>query len=404
MENPMKLVWRLLRQHISPLQLCGFFLANLFGMWIVMLGVQFYRDVVPLFSAEDSFFSHNFVVVSKRISSVGTVSGRSNTFSEAELADLRQQPFCTRAAGFESSQYKVSAAMSVGGATPLQTELFFEAVPDSFVEVKPELWQYTPGEQEVPVIMPRTYLAIYNFGFAQSRGLPKVSDGLAGMIDMSIFINAGGRHERFRGKIVGFSGRLNTILVPQSFLRWSNEEFEPGKVDEPSRLILEVDNPTDDAIARYVQQKGYEVEDDKLDAGKATYFLKVVISLVLLIGLLVSALSFYILMLSVYLLVQKNTTKLENLLLIGYSPARVSLPYQLLTTGLNLCVLLIAFVLLLLCRGYYMDLLALIFPQMSDTGLWLSLAVGVGIMVFVSILNALAIRRKVMGIWWRKER
>ena len=294
--------------------------------------------------------------------------------------------------------------MSVGGATPLQTELFFEAVPDSFVEVKPELWQYTPGEQEVPVIMPRTYLAIYNFGFAQSRGLPKVSDGLAGMIDMSIFINAGGRHERFRGKIVGFSGRLNTILVPQSFLRWSNEEFEPGKVDEPSRLILEVDNPTDDAIARYVQQKGYEVEDDKLDAGKATYFLKVVISLVLLIGLLVSALSFYILMLSVYLLVQKNTTKLENLLLIGYSPARVSLPYQLLTTGLNLCVLLIAFVLLLLCRGYYMDLLALIFPQMSDTGLWLSLAVGVGIMVFVSILNALAIRRKVMGIWWRKER
>ena len=66
MENPMKLVWRLLRQHISPLQLCGFFLANLFGMWIVMLGVQFYRDVVPLFSAEDSFFSHNFVVVSKQ--------------------------------------------------------------------------------------------------------------------------------------------------------------------------------------------------------------------------------------------------------------------------------------------------------------------------------------------------
>ena len=50
------------------------------------------------------------------------------------------------------------------------------------------------------------------------------------------------------------------------------------------------------------------------------------------------------------------------------------------------------------------NFIALIFPQMSDTGLWLSLAVGVGIMVFVSILNALAIRRKVMGIWWRKER
>ena len=117
----MNLVWRLLRRHISPLQLCGFFLANLFGMWIVMLGVQFYRDVVPLFGAEDSFFNHNFVTVSKRISSVGTLSGRSNTFSESEIADLRRQGFCVRAAGFESSQYKVSAAMSVSGGEPLQT-------------------------------------------------------------------------------------------------------------------------------------------------------------------------------------------------------------------------------------------------------------------------------------------
>ena len=33
-------------------------------------------------------------------------------------------------------------------------------------------------------------------------------------------------------------------------------------------------------------------------------------------------------MLSIYLLLQKNTSKLENLLLIGYSPAKVALPYQ----------------------------------------------------------------------------
>ena len=33
---------------------------------------------------------------------------------------------------------------------------------------------------------------------------------------------------------------------------------------------------------------------------------------------------------------RKNTTKLENLLLIGYSPARVARPYQILTLGLNI--------------------------------------------------------------------
>ena len=33
------LVWKLLRQHISIGQLAGFFLANLFGMMIVLLSV-----------------------------------------------------------------------------------------------------------------------------------------------------------------------------------------------------------------------------------------------------------------------------------------------------------------------------------------------------------------------------
>ena len=36
------MIWKLLRQHISVSQLAGFFLANLFGMIIVLLGVQFY--------------------------------------------------------------------------------------------------------------------------------------------------------------------------------------------------------------------------------------------------------------------------------------------------------------------------------------------------------------------------
>ena len=38
----MKLVWKLLRRHISIPQLLGFVLANLAGMTIIMLGLQFY--------------------------------------------------------------------------------------------------------------------------------------------------------------------------------------------------------------------------------------------------------------------------------------------------------------------------------------------------------------------------
>jgi hypothetical protein len=46
----MRLVWKLLRQHISFSQLAGFFFANLCGMVIVLLSVQFYKDVLPVFT------------------------------------------------------------------------------------------------------------------------------------------------------------------------------------------------------------------------------------------------------------------------------------------------------------------------------------------------------------------
>ena len=132
-----------------------------------------------------------------------------------------------------------------------------------------------------------------------------------------------GRVEQYKGNIVGFSNRLNTILVPQSFMDWANKNFAPEKEAEPSRLIVEVKNHRH-SHHRLFQQKNYETEGNNLDAGKTTYFLRLITAIVMGVGLFISILSFYILMLSIFLLLQKNTVKLENLLLIGYSPTQVA--------------------------------------------------------------------------------
>lgn len=244
---------------------------------------------------------------------------------------------------------------------------------------------------------------MYNFGFAQSHSLPKISDGLMGMIDFNIQIQAAGKKEQFKGKVIGFSSRLNTILVPQAFMDWSNQEFAPNQKSDPSRLIVEVGNPGDENITKYLDDNGYEVETDKLDAEKTTYFLRMMVSMVMIIGLVISILSFYILMLSIYLLVQKNSSKLENLLLIGYSPANVAKPYQVLTMSLNLVVLIIAWVILFFVRGYYMEFIEAIFPDIEEGTMLPSICLGMLLFLIVSILNILAIRRKVMSIWQRKE-
>ena len=82
------LIWKLLRQHISIGQLCGFFLANLFGMMIVLLGIQFYRDVLPAFTKEDSFMKNNYVIATQKISTLSGLVGRNNAFSKQEIEEM----------------------------------------------------------------------------------------------------------------------------------------------------------------------------------------------------------------------------------------------------------------------------------------------------------------------------
>ncbi len=395
-----KLVWKLLRQHISIGQLTGFFLANLFGMLIVLLSIQFYRDVLPIFTEGDSFMKKEYIIATKKISTLGSFTGKSNTFSKDEIQEMKEQSFTRSVGAFTPSLFKVSAGLGMQEAgIHLSTEMFFESVPDEYVDVSLDKWHFDEDTQTIPIIIPRNYLNLYNFGFAQSRSLPKLSERLMSMIQMDIMMRGNGRVEQYKGNIVGFSNRLNTILVPQSFMDWANKSFAPEKEAQPSRIIVEVKNPTDTAISDYFQHKNYETEGDNLDAGKTTYFLRLVTGIVMGVGLFISILSFYILMLSIFLLLQKNTVKLENLLLIGYSPNRVALPYNILTVSLNLLVLVLSVGGVAWLRSYYIEIISTLFPQLETGALLPCLIIGCVLFLVVSLLNIMMIHRKVTSIW-----
>ena len=401
----MSLVWKLMRRHISMSQLGGFFFANLCGMVIVLLGIQFYQDVAPVFTEGDSFMKKDYLIVSKKVSTLGSFVGKSSTFSNSDIEEILDQPFTKEVGAFTPSQFKVSAGVGMEQiGLNMSTAMFFESVPDKYVDVNLDEWHFEPGQEVVPIIIPRNYLNLYNFGFAQSRSLPQLSEGVMNLINLEVRISGGGRQNSYKGKIAGFSNRLNTILVPESFMVWANANYSDGKSDkEPSRLIVEVGNPTDDRIARFFKKHGYETEDDKLDAGKTTWFLKLVVGIVLAVGLIISILSFYILMLSIYLLLQKNSTKLENLLLIGYGPNRVALPYQILTIGLNACVLVLAIGVVLYVRTLYMDVVVQMFPSLGEGNVWLMMLIGILLFLGVSFFNVVAVKKKVASIWMRKS-
>ena len=388
-----KLLWKLLRQHISPLQLTGFFLANFIGIVIVLLGFQFYHDVRPVFTAADGFMQANHLIVSKHIGTSDAFSSKSRAFTRAEMDELSGQPFIKEVGAFTSTEYKATLAMGINGETVLHTDMFFESVPDHFAQVSAEEWHYAPGDSIVPVVVPRAWLTVYNFGFARLRSLPPVSDGLASSIRIDIEVSGSSQH--YVGRVVAFSSRTATLLVPQSFVDDTNNRFAPGKQSPPTRLIVETVSPADTRIADWLEHSHLDTDDDLLATSKAARLLQLLTTIVVAVGVLIVLLSLLVLLLSIHLLMQKNRYKTETLLLLGYSRRSVARPYHQLAAGLYLLTLVLALGLVVVLRPIYLQPLFVLYPQLPDGSLLPAFLLAIVLAVVLVMVNAAAINRKV---------
>ncbi|MBR1883108.1 MAG: ABC transporter permease [Muribaculaceae bacterium] len=393
-----RLIWKLLRTHISAPQLVGFSIANLVGLFIVVLAVQFYRDVLPVFNDEESFIRKDYLVITKAVTATGAMLGGAGEFQPAEVQQLEQQPWCRKVGRFTGSEFAINATIGLGNSgKAMRSQFFFEAIPDEFIDVADADWSFDAQRRQVPVIVSRDYLSLYNFGFAATQGLPQMSEGQVSLIPLSFTLSGNGLNETLPGRIVGFSSRLNTVIVPEEFMRWANDRYGDGGTTPPQRLIVEVSKPGDIAIEDYMTTHHYDVAGDKMNASKANYFLTLIITIVIAVGVVISLLSFFVLMLSIFLLLQKNTRKLRDLLLLGYSPRQVSQPYMWLVLAINGAVLLVALALMLVARLYYLPMLS----AMGGGGasVWPAVLVGVVIMAVITAGNLLAIGRKVRSLW-----
>ena len=200
----MTLLWKLLRSHLSVAQTLGFALAGLVGMTVVLTALQAYRDVLPVFEGPDSFAEGDYLVLSKRVGTLQAIGIGNSDFTPEELEELRTQPFVREVGVFTPADYRVKGSVSAGGVG-FSTYLFFESVPDGFLDVETDAWRFAEGDREIPIVIPRNYLNLYNFGFARSQGLPQISEGLFRRVTLGVEISGRGRSEHFRGRIVGLS-------------------------------------------------------------------------------------------------------------------------------------------------------------------------------------------------------
>ncbi len=386
------IVWRLLRKNISASQLVGYAIANFIGLAIVITAIRFYCDVNSLWNSEDSFLRKDYMIISKHVSGISSILGGDTSFSEKEIDRIQKQPWAKKTGNFTSANFDVYASLDIDGRG-MSTSLFFESIPDEFFDVIPDGWEFDPGNPVIPIIMSKDYLSLYNFGFATSHNLPQLSESIICSIPLRITLygDDGAMRESYYARIVGFSSRLNTIAVPQTFMEWANDRYSPGKPTSPSRLIVETNPPGDPAIKKFLEENNYETSGDKVDNGKASYFLTILTGIVVTVGIIISLLALFILLLSISLLLQKNREKLRELMQLGYSPGQVARHYYILVGAVNLAILVLSLLAMAGACGYWSNRLEALGIEGSSP--MAAVLIGIGIMALITACNFIAISR-----------
>ncbi len=380
------LIWKVLKANISIAQTIGYVAALFAGLTIIMAGAALFADVSRMAGGESAspLFPDSFRVVSKASdSSPLSFLSAAPGFSENEIKEIASQGFVKRCAPFATSRFEASVTADFGGAR-FSTAIFFEGVPDDFFETRPASWGFDPTNPVIPIILPSDYLTLYNFGYAPSRGLPKLSPRLITKVPLRVMIAGREGMESFPARVVGFSNRLNTIAVPVGFIEWANSRYGTLPNAAPLRLIVETKGDAGTAAERYFASKGLELSDSESGSGRVADFLRGVALIVAILGIALCLLALFIATLSLGLLISKNRGAIRDLRLLGFSGADVSRGYRRMVVSANIAAYALAAACFVLIELVWSS--ALEASGTTPAPIWIPLAIGTVVTALISIV------------------
>jgi hypothetical protein len=356
-------------------------LGCLLGSSLLILAFQLYQDSNRFF--EEQVSPSNFFTLNKKIQGGALVNmGKGEkTFTQDELNQIEKMDGVMRTGGFTRNKFPLTLYIwpsgKVGLGAAAKTDLFFESIPDEFLDFIPKEWNWDENSSTVPIIVPKFYLDLWNFGLAPSRvEYPTLSNEAATGMPIELFIG-NNREVTLEGRFVAFSKRINSVLVPESFLSQANEKYgkpdagqyfflwKDGAVDGPprtlgflqglteeqkqngeaspisspaekkpileilevqtsdthlpSRIIVQIEGSPSDAFVAELGAKGYEINREFPEQDLVKKITNIVFLGMAIIGVLFSISSIATFATSFRLLVTQVSEPATNLLLLGFS-------------------------------------------------------------------------------------
>lgn len=315
------LLTKLILQSSGRSRLWAAWAALTVGLTLLLLAVLLwwnFRQILQGKTGDDSLGS-TFLTVSKSVTDATMGQGDVTPFSEEEIVALRAAPQVQDVGALTPAAFQVASSMQ-SGDLKFYTLLFLESAPDRFMDKMPDGWEWEEGRRTVPIILSRDFLNMYNYVFAPSQGLPQLSENTIKAIGFKLEIGSGAAQETFFASIAGFSDRISSVLVPESFIHYGNRRHAGGASAAPSRLIIRTKDPSDAAFALFLKERNYTTNAEQLRWNRVRAIVQAVSGATGVLALLLIGIGALVFVLFIELTMAKAQESVRLLLQIGYSP------------------------------------------------------------------------------------
>ncbi|MEX1001845.1 MAG: hypothetical protein WDZ35_07010 [Crocinitomicaceae bacterium] len=294
-------------------------IGALVGLTALCLSFQLMLDVRSFHSGEDELFGPNSVVIQKKVTKFSTLGMNSTDFTEEDIQALQNKTFITDVAPFQSADFQVAISEVKGdGLPPFYADMFFQSIPDRFMDIEVD-WEWNENSEYIPIVLPKDFIMIINYGIAQSQGFNQISEELLMAARLNIHLKGETKKEIMMGRVVGFSQKISSILVPQSFLDYANAKYGSGNKVSPSRVFITIKDDSYGELEDLMEEMNLDIAKSAIDVVKIKTIIGVIIGIFGIAALLITLLSLMGFVQYSQLVLSKASYEIQTLLRIGYS-------------------------------------------------------------------------------------
>jgi len=355
------------------------------GVLLLLVSMQMFVNIQQLLSenAPRKSGGYDFISISKTITNANM--GKDNSFTNEDLSKLKEQPTIAGVAPLISNKFRVRA--TAGDIIPFSTDLFLESINNNFIDTVPPSFTWQPGQIVVPIIFSSDFLEMYNV-FAPAQGLPQLSAKTISSVNIILECSGPYGTQNFKGNVVALSDRINSLLVPQTFMNWSNFYFMHDTTVHASRVYVKTKDANDPKLINYLDQQDYHLNKDKVRFSRIKSVLQNIVSALGVFGILVIVLALMLFSFYLQLMIAKSKDNLRLLLTLGYSPKWLAKSVAKTWLPVYLSIILVALILTEILHLLFLQLSFVSranLPWLLHWSVWLTAIVLFALTIFINL-------------------